>query len=297
MWRPPELARVGMVTGALWSDVDGDGKKELVVVGEWMAPRVFGYRGGRLVELEHTGLEGLKGWWQTISAADLNGDGHEDLVLGNIGENFYLRPDHEHPVKLWVSDFDGNGTIDQFLTRTVGGRDVPVFLKREITEQFPALKKGNLKHSDYAKKAIQDLFAASVLAQARQLEFTYCASVVALGDGKGGFTVQPLPVPVQLSSVNAVLPIDLNADGRVDLVVGGNLFTFPPQFGRLDASYGEVLLGDGRGGFSCLDQRASGLMLKGQVRDIQPLSLKNQPCLLITQNDEVPLLYKINQRK
>ena len=85
------------------------------------------------------------------------------LVLGNIGENFYLRPDPQHPVRLWVSDFDGNGTIDQFLTRTVGGRDVPVFLKREITEQFPALKKGNLKHSDYAKKSIQDLFPASLL--------------------------------------------------------------------------------------------------------------------------------------
>ena len=204
----------------------------------------------------------------------------------------------EHPVRLWVSDFDGNGTIDQFLTRTVGGRDVPVFLKREITEQFPALKKGNLKHSDYAKKSIQDLFPASLLTAAQQLEFNYCASVVALGDGKGGFTVQPLPVRVQLSSVNAMLPLDLNGDGKVDLVVGGNLFTFPPQFGRLDASYGEVLLGDGRGGFSPVwTPGLSGLVLNGQVRDIQLLSLKHQPCLLMTQNDQVPLLYQIKPRK
>ncbi|WP_162945072.1 FG-GAP repeat domain-containing protein, partial [Flavisolibacter nicotianae] len=155
---PPALSSVGMVTAAAWADVTGDGKKDLIVTGEWMATRIFSYQKGNFEELKTTGLEGLLGWWQSLSVADVNGDGRQDLVVGNIGENFYLRPTREAPVKLWVRDFDGNGLVDQFLTRTVAGKDMPVFLKREITEQFPFLKKDNLKHSDYAKKSIQDLF-------------------------------------------------------------------------------------------------------------------------------------------
>jgi enediyne biosynthesis protein E4 len=289
----PALSNVGMVTGAVWADVVGDGNKELVVTGQWMPTRVFSYTGGRFTEQNTTGLQDLYGWWQTLSAVDVNGDGREDLVVGNIGENFYLRPDAQNPVRLWVTDFDANGTIDQFLTRTVEGKDVPVFLKREVTEQFPGLKKGNLKHSEYAKKTIQDLFPKTVLDQSARLQFNYCPSIVALNNGRGGFTVQPLPQPVQLSSVNAVAATDLNEDGKTDLVLGGNLFGFPPQFGRLDASYGHVLLGDGRGGFRYLEQSATGLMLKGEVKDIKELKSKKGRYLLFAQNDQQPLLFKI----
>jgi hypothetical protein len=132
-----------------------------------------------------------------------------------------------------------------------------------------------------------------VLDGSQKLLFNYCASIVALGDGKGHFTVKPLPVRVQLSSVNAVLPTDINGDGKQDLVVGGNLFTFPPQFGRLDASYGQVLLGNGKGAFEPVDQKRSGLNLKGEIKDIQQIKGKTQQWLLITQNNEQPVLVKI----
>jgi enediyne biosynthesis protein E4 len=217
-------------------------------------------------------------------------------VIGNIGENFYLRPSDSAPVKLWVNDFDQNGTVDQFLTRTVEGRDVPVFLKREITEQFPGLKKGNLKHSDYAKKSIQDLFAKPVLEQATERLFNYPSSVVAINEGGGVFKVKRLPVMVQLSSVNAVLPTDVNGDGKVDLVAGGNLFTFPPQFGRLDASYGHVLLGNGKGDFQWVEQRSSGLNIKGQIKDIKEFQTPQNHLLLITQNDGKPQMMKVNTK-
>jgi hypothetical protein len=217
-------------------------------------------------------------------------------VIGNVGENFYLHPEANAPVKLWVSDFDQNGTVDQFLTRTVEGRDVPVFLKREITEQFPGLKKGNLKHSDYAKKSIQDLFAKPVLEHATQRLFNYTSSVVAINQGGGVFSVQPLPLMVQLSSVNAVLAVDVNGDGNQDLVAGGNLFTFPPQFGRLDASYGHILLGDGKGGFKWVEQRSSGLNIKGQIKDIKAFNTPGNPLLLITQNDQKPVTLKLNRK-
>jgi hypothetical protein len=293
----PSLSTVGMVTAAVWTDIDGDGKKELVVTGEWMSTRIWKWNGRVFTELTHTGLEKLSGWWQTVVSADVNGDGRQDLVLGNIGENFYLRPSDSAPVKLWVNDFDQNGTVDQFLTRTVEGRDVPVFLKREITEQFPGLKKGNLKHSDYAKKSIQDLFAKPVLEQATERLFNYPSSVVAINEGGGVFKVKRLPVMVQLSSVNAVLPTDVNGDGKVDLVAGGNLFTFPPQFGRLDASYGHVLLGNGKGDFQWLEQRSSGLNIKGQIKDIKEFQTPQNHLLLITQNDGKPQMMKVNTNK
>ena len=292
---PPQLSRLGLVTSAAWADVNGDRKAELIVAGEWMTPRIFSFNKGRVEELKNTGLEDKWGWWRGLAVSDLNGDGHADLILGNIGENFYLRPDATHPVRLWVTDFDGNGTPDQFLTRTVGEKDVPVFLKREITEQFPALKKGNLKNSDYARKCIQDLFPEATLKGATQLKFNYCPSVIAWGDGKGGFKVQPLPVEAQLSSVYAICVTDVDGDGRPDLVLGGNDFGFPPQFGRLDASYGQVLINKGKN-FLPLGPMASGLNLPGAMRDIAELHSPAGRYLLITRNDTLPVLYQVSPK-
>ena len=292
----PGLFKIGMVTGALWRDVEGDARKELIVSGEWMSPRIFRYKDRQFTELHDTGLDQLYGWWQTLSAGDVNGDGREDLIIGNIGENFYLKPDAAHPVRLWVTDFDGNGEVDQFLTRTVEGRDVPVFLKREITEQFPGLKKDNLKHSDYARKSIQDLFPAKLLAGSEKRLFNYCSSIVAINEGKGHFTARPLPYQVQLSSVNAILPTDINEDGKTDLLLSGNLFGFPPQFGRLDASYGHVLLGDGRGGFQVMEQAKTGLLLKGEGKDIQQIQTAKGKRYLFTQNDQAPVLMKKREK-
>jgi hypothetical protein len=282
----PFLQRAGMITGAVWADVAGDSKKELIVTGQWMTTKIFSYQGNKFIEQNSTGLEDLYGWWHAIAASDVNADGKQDLILGNIGENFYLRPDHKNPVKLWVADLDQNGSTDQFLTRTVEGKDVPVFLKREITDQFPALKKGNLKHSDYAKKTVQGLFSKQLLEGSQKLLFNYCPSIVAINNGNGTFSVKPLPVMVQLSSTNAIEPTDLNGDGKVDLVLGGNLFGFPPQFGRLDGSYGHVLLGDGKGNFKWVEPKESGLSVKGEIKDIKEIKTKNNNYLLITQNDQ-----------
>jgi hypothetical protein len=290
----PGIANAGMVTGAVWSDINGDGKKELIITGEWMNTRIFSFNNNKAQELTNTNLTGLNGWWQTITATDINGDGIEDLVVGNIGENFYLRPDSMHPVKMWLNDFDHSGSVEQFLTKTINGKDMPVFLKRDVTDQFPALKKQNLKNSDYAPKSISELFGKELVDQAVVKQFNYCSSIIALNNGKGQFTIQKLPVQAQLSSVNAVCCTDINHDKRTDLVIGGNKFEFPPQFGRVDGSYGNVLINKGNG-FECLPAVVSGLSLPGEVKDIKEITGMNKRYLIFVQNDEFPVLFQIKK--
>jgi hypothetical protein len=287
------LAKAGMVTGAVWVDVSDDNKKELIITGEWMAPRIFSFKNKKFEEQENSALAGLSGWWQTIAAGDLNGDGKEDLILGNMGENFYLRPDSLHPIKMWLNDFDQSGSVDQFRTTTINGKDMPVFVKRDVTEQFPALKKENLKNSDYATKTIQQLFNKKLIETATVKEVNYSSSIIAISDRKGGFAIKKLPQQVQLSSVNAVCIVDVNNDGKKDLIIGGNKSGFPPQFGRLDASYGDILINAGNGEFIRQEPGISGLNLRGEVKDIKEINGKDKRYILTVLNNQYPVLYEL----
>ena len=290
----PDIAHLGMITGAVWEDIVGDKQKELVIVGEWMAPRIFAFNKDHFDEVK-TNISDKFGWWGSIAVADLNNDGRQDLVLGNIGENFYLYPTAESPVKLWLNDYDANGDIDKIISYTINGRDLPVILKRDLQDQLPSLKKNNLKHSEYAEKAVQDLFPKEMSASSIVKKFNYAPSCVAINEGNGMFSIKDLPVMSQLSCINAIQPIDVNADGLIDLVCGGNQFGFSPQFEKLDGSFGDVLINNGKGDFTWQKAKKTGLNLRGELRDIATIKNSSGTFLLFLQNNEYPLLYKLNE--
>jgi hypothetical protein len=288
----PEFKNLGMITGADWNDFNNDGQKELLIIGEWMSPKLYSYT-GTTMKSSQTGLEKNLGWWQHLNVADLDNDGDLDLLLGNMGENFYLKPTEKEPVKLWMSDFDQNGTPDKVFSRTIGNRDVSVFLKKEIAEQIPSIKKGNLKHQEFAKKSIQELFKDQINA-AKTLKVNIGSSVIAINNGKGNFTLMPLPTYMQLSSLNASAIIDLNGDGLLDIVAGGNFTDLLPQFCSVDASYGNVLINKGNNAYALLSSSASGLSLQKQIRDLKSININRSTNLLFLQNNDMPVLFKIN---
>lgn len=290
----PQLTNVGLVSDAIWINLVGDAGKELVIAGEWMQPKIYRYAGTKFTEVE-TNLSELKGWWQCITSADLDNDGDEDLVLGNIGENSYLQSSKERPVKMWVYDFDNNGTKEKIITRSVNGKDVPVFLKKDITDQVPALKKQNLTYKEYASKSIQDLFPKDVLDKAEVKIFNYPSSCIAFNEGNGKFTVSVLPPHVQFSSVNAISVFDVNKDGKKDIVMAGNDFDWLPQFSRLDASYGHVLINGGNRKFNYLLPAASGLDVRGATRDIITLEKDGRQYVLFLQNNDSAQFYTVTR--
>ncbi len=284
------LSNLGMITSAAWSDMNGNNSKELVIVGDWMYPHIYKFDGKKMVE-QKTGLENLFGWWQHVTVSDIDNDGDADLIVGNMGENFYLHSDSTHPIKLWVKDFDQNGTVDKIFSHTINEQDVPVFLKKDITEQIPSLKKGNLKHQDFAKKSVQDLFGDAIRnAQVLQVNTGY--SGIAYNNGKGQFTMQPFPVTVQLSSVNAITVADINSDGWKDIMLGGNFFDMLPQFCSVDASYGTVLMNNQKGGFSILSNQQSGVSINGAIKQIASIQYQNKLGFLFLQNNGLPVFYQ-----
>jgi len=289
-----KVKNVGMITTASWADIDGDTKKDLVLAGDWMAPVIFKNSGRRLSPMKTT-LDSLTGWWNTLNSTDIDGDGDIDLILGNQGNNTTYKASEKAPSKIFINDFDNNGTIEQIVTRQIEGKDVPITLKTELTAQLVSLKKQNLKFSEYATKSIDELFDASILENSITKTVVTTKSVIAINNGNGNFEIKELPKEVQLSCVCGITCTDLNKDGKLDIILGGNNYEFKPQYGRLDASFGSVLLANESGNYDWQAYNNSGFFVKGEVKHIVPFKDKNdQRFMIVGRNNDKPKIFKVN---
>lgn len=290
-----DLKNAGMVTDSKWEDLDGDGKKDLIVTAEWDTPKIYKNTGRRLTKMT-TSLDSLYGWWNTVETADLDGDGDQDLILGNQGLNLHYKPTEYSPMKLYINDYDNNGTIEQIMTIQENGGDYPIHQKRELTDQLPSLKKQNLKASDYAQRTIHQLFPKEIMDKSIVKRVETSASVIAINEGGGKFTIKKLPPRVQLSCVCDIMCTDVNNDGNLDLIMAGNNYEFKPQFSRLDASQGNLLLGDGNLNFDWQDYETSGFKIREEVKYLKQFKDKNGKIYVIAAiNNNKPKIFAVNE--
>jgi hypothetical protein len=261
-----------------------------------MPVTVFRQEKGKFVDrTAAAGLANTNGWWNTVTAVDLRGDGHIDLVLGNLGLNSYLRASTAQPARLYIGDFAHNGALEQVLTFFKNGVSYPIAGRDELVRLIPALRSKYASYKDFGASRVEDIFPAADLEKAKVLDAKLFASSVALDKGNGTFEMRPLPVEAQFAPVFAALADDFDGDGRVDVIVAGNFNGVTPVQGRYDASHGLLLRGAGTGALTAVDATASNLVIDGQVRHMKALRAANGGRLvLVARNDSTVQVLRIH---
>ncbi len=271
----PELREPGMVTDAIWTDFNGDDWMDLIIVGEWMPVRIFENRNGKLFELKTEGLSKTSGLWTKILTGDFDGDGDPDYVLGNCGTNLQWKASEKEPLTLHYHDFDGNGQIDPIISSYIQGVSYPIASRDELLDQINSLRKKYAKYAQYADVTIEDIFNEEELKQAKKLEVHTLHTSYMENLGHGKFKITALPQEAQFSMVFGLLSLDYNKDGHKDILISGNFHPNRVQYGRLDASIGLLLEGNGKGDFKPIEWQNSGFFASGDIRDMASLKDKN----------------------
>ena len=284
----PDLLNIGMITDAAITDFNDDGWKDIMIVGDWMPIVALRNDRGRFSDVStDMGLQDTEGWWHDIETADLNNDGKPDFIIGNQGLNSFFKAGD----RMYVNDFDKNGSVEQIFCREQAGRYFPVLDKDELLSQLPSLRKSLLYYKDYAKKSIEELFSADVLNSAQVFQINQLASIM-LVSGTNGYDRIELPLQAQFSPLYSLLIGDFDEDGVNDLIAGGNQYLVKPQFGRYDASHGWFFKGILNGKqFRFLP--GQDLHVTGQIRDIEYIEVNGDKFILFAKYDSNLEIFKI----
>ncbi len=291
----PELSEIGMVNSAAWVDLNNDKKAELVLAGEWMPLTVFENAAGKWINTtEKYGLNRTEGWWNKIVADDLDGDGDQDLIAGNLGENYKFRASQDRPFQVFAKDFDNNGTNDIFLARYIQDSTlVPIRGRECSSQQMPVLAE---KFPTYLSFAQSDLSAilGSDIKNAIHHSARLFSSVIMINDN-GKFTIRKLPVDAQLSTANDIIVEDFDGDGKKDILLAGNKFDVEVETTPADASPGLFLKGMGDFTFNCMKSTESGFFVPYNVKDLQVLHGKGKTSVVVSVNNDMLRVFQISK--
>ncbi len=270
----PQLHNLGMVTDAVFTEINGDGKLDLVIVGEWMPVRVFRNNGNAFEDItDQSGLSRETGWWNCVTAADFDNDGDMDLVAGNLGLNSKYKASIKYPFEIYAKDFDNNGKLDIVLGYYNNDTLYPVRGLESSYNQISSIKQKFMTFHAYGKAALADVYGSDNLQSALNYKAGNFATCYIENRGDGTFSAHPLHNMAQISSVNSILTEDVNGDGHLDLVIAGNLYGSEAETPRNDAGIGLLLEGDGKGNFKPVPPFQSGLFIDGDVRGLNLIHL------------------------
>ncbi len=291
----PSLAHIGMVTDAAWLDVNNDKKPDLILCGEWMHLYCFENDGKKLSDVSYKYFDTtLTGWWNRLEIADLNGDGKPDIIAGNWGNNSQLHASAKEPVEMYYGDFDENGFIDPLLCYYIEGVSYPMASRDELTDQIVSLRQRFPTYDSYSQATIKDILSKEQMDTAKKLSVNYFNSCW-FENSNVKFIKHELPSQANYSPVYAIAANDFNGDGNADILLGGNIDHARIKIGKIDANYGVLLAGDGKGNFKYINQMQSGLSIKGCIRDFAEIKSNGNNKKIITAiNDNSPLelIYK-----
>ena len=288
----PELQKSGMVTDAVWTDFNNDGWEDLIVVGEWMAPKFFRNNSGKLENVSGEIFENdLSGLWQSIVPFDINKDGQMDYLLGNWGLNTKFQPTKDYPLKMFYSDFDQNGSTETILAYSKNGKYYPVSGLDELTSQLAYLRKKFPAYKEFAGKELEAVFEKDKLDKARMLTVTTMASGY-LEQNEGKYVFKPFPAQLQVAPITAFLKANFTGDSDEEVLVGGNYFGTTPYHGRFDGLAGNLILDTQ----NILEGNEIGLNLTQKaVRSLDLLIFHGSRYLMVTFNDDRPAIFKVDE--
>ena len=287
---------LGMVTHAISTDINGDGVPELAVCGEWTSLMFLAYQDGAITDVSQQILPTpLKGWWNVLQAADLDGDGDKDLIAGNWGLNAQFKASPSEPVELYYDDFDGNGYIDPMLCYYIDGVSYPFASRDELTDQIVGLRKKFVTYDSYARATMSDIFSPEQIAKSPKLEANLLETIW-LENRDGVFYPKSFPAEANFAPVHAILADDFDKDGKVDILLAGNVENTRIRIGRTDANFGCLLRGvDGKGSFEYVPQIVAGLKIGGAVRSLKTIqTAAGEAVILVGINNKQPLILKPN---
>ena len=288
----PSLDTLGMVTDAVWIDINNDKKKDLVICGEWMPLKVFLNNNNALTDVSSTYIHfESNGWWSRIAAADMDNDGDEDLIIGNIGLNTQFHVGSKEPVTVTYNDFDKNGSLDPILNYYINGTSYPAFSRDDLAEQLPFINKKFLTYQSYSDATLNTIFTPEQLAGSKTLKAELMETIYLENKGNE-LVLHQLPQQAQYSPVYGIVIADINRDNKKDILLAGNNTWTRIKFGRYSANHGVLLTGNGKGDFNYISQNKSGLNINGNIRSA---ALINDHSILLGRNDRNALLLQFKK--